>query len=396
MINEPEEIMMDLSGRDESSRGEEEPSPQNPAEERQLPAPAIAPDMAVPETAGLSETSVAAAAAQAKAYVQTRFQMAAMIPRDIDSVRDEILAHCKRPKFAEAARYRRPVGGGKVAEGASIRFVEAALQAMGNIDSQVFAIYEDDEKVIVRISVCEMQRNTSHSSDVTVMKTVERRKLREGQEPLGERVTSQGNKVYIVRATEDDMRTKINAARSREIRTNGLRIIPGDIVEEAMEACIKTQSDQDAKDPTAAKKAILDGFSQLGIPPSEIKKYLGHEGRVVTPAELSELRNVYQTIRDGHTTWVAVMDNREEERENPTPAAREKAAIDGADIERIMEVADKRAKAIEKKIGEPLSGQELLDDYLSANALELSAIVKSDLPKVVKEVSKFDPSKQEG
>ena len=48
-------------------------------------------------------------------------------------------------------------------------------------------------------------------------------------------MNSYGDTVYLVEATEDDLLTKQAAHVSKVIRTAALRLLPSDILEEAME-----------------------------------------------------------------------------------------------------------------------------------------------------------------
>jgi hypothetical protein len=95
------------------------------------------------------------------------------------------------------------------------------------------------------------------------------------------------------------------------MRTIGLRLIPGDIVDECMEAVIETQRNADAEDPDAAKRKLFDAFGQLGVRAEQIKEYLGHDAATLAPKELTELRALYAAIRDGEATWRDVMDTKE-------------------------------------------------------------------------------------
>ena len=129
-----------------------------------------------------AETAVSAVAMQARAQVEARFLMAVHRPRDLDVVRVKLLKECTRPGFAEAARYKRPVGSKKnertgaweeaFIEGPSIRFAEAAIRAMGNIDIQSPTIYDDGRSRIVRVVVTDLEANATYSLDITIEKTV--------------------------------------------------------------------------------------------------------------------------------------------------------------------------------------------------------------------------------
>lgn len=260
------------------------------------------------EMVRVAETSASAVAAQAKASVEARYIVALKRPRDLDAVRLAILKECKRPGFAAVARYRKPVGEGIV--GPSIRFAEAAIRCMTNMLPEVSTIYEDPEKRIVRVSVTDLESNVTYSGDVTIDKTVERATLKQGQVPLRARTNSVGKTTYLVEATEDDLLNKQGALVSKQLRTLALRLIPGDILEEAMEAVVATLAKEDAADPALARKKLVDSFDRFGVKPSALRDYLGHDLDGITPAELAELRAVAIAIRDGETNWKDALDHK--------------------------------------------------------------------------------------
>ncbi len=254
------------------------------------------------ETALQRETQGTALAARAQAEVQARFIMAERKPRNVLQVRLRILEHCKRPGFAWLAEYAKPVGGQKIT-GPSIRFVETALQEYGNVVPEETITYDDDYRRIVRMSVTDLERNITYYGDTTVEKTVERKKTKNGDEILGSRTNSSGETVYKIKATEDDFANKIASANSKKLRNLGLRILPADIVAEAMHVCKVTREDEDAIDPKAALRKLSDAFAELRVMPSDLDAYLGHSFAQASPAEMDELRAAYLTVRDGEARW---------------------------------------------------------------------------------------------
>lgn len=264
-------------------------------------------DFAGQEIQQVAETASTAVAAQARAAVESRYVMAYKRPRDWDGVRVALLKECSRPGFAASARYHKPIGKG--VEGPSIRFAEAALRCMGNVLAEVTVIYDDDRKRIVRVSVTELEGNLSFPTEIVVEKTVERKQLKQGQQALGSRTNSYGDRVYLVAATEDDLLNKQAALVSKALRQNGLRLLPGDIQEECMDRVIEVLKNADAADPDAAKKKMADAFAALGVQPAQLREYLGHELGQCSPAELGDLRALWVAIRDGETTWSAAMEN---------------------------------------------------------------------------------------
>lgn len=260
--------------------------------------------------ASASENAAIAMAAQLKAVVEARYKMALARPRDLDTVRQNMLKDARRPSFAAVAIYHKPVGKG--IEGPSIRFVEAAMRNMTNILTETATVSEDDERRVIRVSVSDLETNTYFSQDVTVTKTVERSKLPQGEKAIRMRTNSSGKPVFIIHGTDDDILNKQNALISKAVRTLGLRLIPGDLVDEALFYVRQTMARQDAQDPDAAKNRIIDAFSQLGVQVESLKEYLGHELSSIDPNELQTLRALYSAIKDGETTWKAVMDDKAE------------------------------------------------------------------------------------
>ena len=273
-----------------------------PATPEQQMMPAVAPSA--------SESAAFAMAAQQKAIVEARYKMALARPRDLDMVRQAMLKDARRPSFANVAIYHKPVGKG--IEGPSIRFVEAAIRNMTNILTETATVSEDDERRVIRVAVSDLETNTYFSQDVTVTKTVERSKLPQGEKPIRVRTNSYGKPVYILHGTDDDILNKQNSLISKAVRTLGLRLIPGDLVDEALYYVRQTMAKQDAADPDAAKNRLIDAFAQLGVAVESLKDYVGHELSALDPNELQTLRAIYSAIKDGETSWKAVMDDKAE------------------------------------------------------------------------------------
>lgn len=269
-----------------------------------------------------NETSSTAVAAQARAQIEARYIVAMKNPRDWDQVRFRLLKECSRPGFAEVARYSKPVGGSKI-EGPSIRFAEAALRCMTNISPSSVVIWDDEDKRIIRVSVTDIESNLTYEQDVVIAKTVERNRLQDGQQALSSRTNSRNQIVYTVRATEDDLLNKQAAQVSKALRTQALRLLPGDILEECMDTVLETQEKRDKADPDAAKKKILDAFAKIGVTPKQLGEYLGHDTSQIVEAELKDLRAVFAAIQQGEATWQEVLSTKK-----PDTAPEAQKAVD--------------------------------------------------------------------
>lgn len=283
------------------------------------------------QAATQAETSTAAVAAQARASVEARYLVAMKRPRDWDQVRTGLLKECQRPGFADVARYRKPIGKG--VEGFSIRFAEAAMRHMGNLYPEVSTVYDDREKRIVQVAVTELEGNVTLSRQITIDKTVERTVLKDGQIPLAKRTNSRGATTYVVAATEDDLLNKENALVSKALRGHLLRLLPGDIQDEAEELIRKTLNDRAAKDPDSERKKLVDAFASLNVQPKDLREYLGHEIGTAAPAEIVELRKVYTSVRDGEAAWHEILEAKNGKTAKPsatTTAIKDKLKQKGA------------------------------------------------------------------
>lgn len=268
-----------------------------------LPAPA-APIAVI----AAGETSSSAIAAREKAAVEARFLVALNRPRDFDKSRLRLLTACQRPKFAAAARYAKPVGREKVF-GFSIRFAEEARVLWGNIDVSAFLVFDDDERRIYRVMGTDLETNATESTDVMVEKFVERRQVRDGQEVVGKRTNSSGQIVFRIRATEDDLMVKVNALISKARRNVILSLIPADVKDECEARCAATLEDEDAKDPDAARRRMLEGFWSLGVTPQQIAEMLEKPVEQINRAEVRLMASYYTALKEGDATWADIVES---------------------------------------------------------------------------------------
>ena len=276
------------------------------------------------------EVATAAAVAAARAEHEGRIVVAQKSRRDEDQATQDIMRMCKKPAFAGLARYQRPQGKRKnpetgqlepfFIEGLSIRFVEMALQYWGNMFAISRITYEDNERAMLNVTVSDLQRNSTYSTDAMVEKLVERREVKTGRTVLGMRENSYGDKVYLVRATPEEFRNVIGAERSKLIRDNGLRLLPRDVQDEARALIEKTVNDETAKDPDGMKKKVLGQFAVLGVSASMLKEYLEQPIETLSIKGLQELAVLHTGLKDGEFSWADVMRVKREPAEGEAPA----------------------------------------------------------------------------
>jgi len=254
------------------------------------------------------ETASSALAAQSKAMVESRYVMAMRNPRDMDQVRLDLMKECKRPFFAQSAYYVKPIGKG--VEGLSIRFVEAALRCMKNVLIESSMIFEDADKEIHRVSVTDLETNVTYPMDVKMTKTVERSKPLDDGSYISVRKNSYGKMTYTVAGSDDDLLNKRGALISKAVRTLGLRIIPGDLCDEAEEIIKKMRVSGATNDPDAERKKITDAFSSIGVSAKNLADYLGHAISQCSPEQIVNLRGLYSAVKDGEATWKEIIDSK--------------------------------------------------------------------------------------
>jgi len=242
-----------------------------------------------------------AAAEAAKQRIQSALIIAMNRPRNQDTARTAILKECSRPSFAEKAQYSKPVGNRKIV-GPTIRFAEVALRCWGNVSSQSNVVYEDNKMRRVQVTVTDLETNNYYSKEFNLSKTVERKDKR-GREVLSERTNSYGDRVYVVVATEDELQNKEASQVSKSIRNEGLRLIPGDIIEDCLIRANETIRKGITDDPDRAKKNVIDAFSTVGVKPLELEKFLGHSLDQIVPDEIANLRIIFRSINDGESRW---------------------------------------------------------------------------------------------
>lgn len=331
------------------------------------------------ELARSAETASAAMAAHATATVNARHIMAMKQPRDLMVVRQKLLRDCSRPAFADAAIYHKPVGKG--IEGPSIRLAEAAARAMTNVYTSVTAIYDDAKKRIIKVAATDLESNVSHDKDVTVPKTMERSKLKKGQIPIKCRFNSEGNPVYLVDAeTDDDILNTENALASKALRVCILRLIPGDILDEAINEAQATLSKGIKDDPDKALKKTCDDFElKLGIMPAQLAEYLEHPMDKTTIAEIAILKKLFSALTEGEATWAEAMESRGADRikekpgaptgEGSTPPAAASGKVNLTDVAAQSRAKREEAKpaalpkpedSISKPVGQSQKGQATL------------------------------------
>ena len=166
---------------------------------------------------------------------------------------------------------------------------------------------ENDEYRTIECAVADLETNMVWRQNVVVPKTVERKKTQAGDEVIRRRTNSQGQPVYIVRATADQTFMQQNALISKTIRNLILNLIPSDVKEEAYEMMETVLSGEIRKDPKAYRDKLRRAFFKIKVVEKQLEEYLGKPLDEANEAELFVLARVGEGISQGESSWADAM-----------------------------------------------------------------------------------------
>lgn len=218
-------------------------------------------------------------AARAVAEVQAALLVARMNPRDPVRAMDRILNACTRPTLAESAIYAFTRGGAEV-KGPTIRLAEAVAQGWGNIQYGIRELSQKNGVSTVAAYAWDVETNTRREVQFQVA-------LR--------RDTKRGS--YALKDARDIYELVANQG-ARRLRSCILSIIPGDVVDAALQQCAATL---EARVDTSAESIgkLLEAFSSFGVTKGQIEKRIQRRIESILPAQYLSLRRIYVSLRDG-------------------------------------------------------------------------------------------------
>lgn len=238
---------------------------------------------------------------RAIAEVQAAMILAKQFPRDQVSAMDRILNACQRQTLAETALYSYSRGGSDIT-GPSIRMAEAIAQNWGNVQYGIRELDQRNGESTVEAFAWDVETNTRQ---VKVFQVSHIRYTKSGQKKLED-----PRDIYEMVANQG----------ARRLRACILGIIPGDVVESAVNQCEETLKAKADTSPDAIKK-LLAAFEQYHVTKSQIEAKIQRRIDAITPAQVVNLRKVYNSLKDGMSVaadWFEpAADNQTEEKAAP-------------------------------------------------------------------------------
>ncbi len=214
--------------------------------------------------------------------VQGQIIAAKKFPRDEIASRNRILTACQRKRLAEQAEYEYPVGGEKV-KGPSIRLAEVMAQNWGNMDFGFMELEQRNGESQVMSYAWDLETNTRQTKVFSVPHSRYSKKY--GNTPLKD-----PREIY----------NQIASQAARRVRACILGIIPGDIIEEAVEQCHSTLINGEEKPlEDLIKDCVRTAEKTYQVPQESLEKYIGCKASAFSMNDLIRLKRAFNSIKDG-------------------------------------------------------------------------------------------------
>ena len=255
------------------------------------------------------------------AEMQAQIFLAKQFPRDQRQSTENILTACQRPGLANVAVYSYARGGTTIT-GPSIRLAEEIARNWGNLECGWNELEREFDKSKVRAFAWDKQTNVLKTLVFYVPHYRTTRLERK-------RITD-----------ERDLYELLANQAARRMRNCILALIPGDVIDAAVDQCQRTMVTHVDISPESIKK-LVDAFSAFGVTKAQIEKRIQRRIDAITPAQFVKMREIYTSLNDGMSDPADWFEPEEEKSEsaskknapNATAATQSlKASLKGANL----------------------------------------------------------------
>lgn len=213
------------------------------------------------------------------AEMQAQIFLAKQFPRDQRQATENILTACQRPGLANVAVYSYARGGTNIT-GPSIRLAEEIARNWGNLECGWNELEREYDKSKVRAFAWDKQTNVLKTLVFYVPHYRTTRLERK-------RITD-----------ERDLYELLANQAARRMRNCILALIPGDVIDAAVDQCQRTMVTHVDISPESIKK-LVDAFSAFGVTKAQIEKRIQRRIDAITPAQFVKMREIYTSLNDG-------------------------------------------------------------------------------------------------
>jgi hypothetical protein len=212
--------------------------------------------------------------------------LAKKFPREIKKAEARIIAACSRFSFAESALYEYARGGTDIG-GASIRMAEMIAQNWQNLQFGIRELEQRHGVSTVEAFCWDVENNTKQ---VKIFQVAHKRYTRKGSYAL-----------------EDprDIYEMIANNGARRLRACILGIIPGDIVDMAVQKCEAILKEKADVTPERIS-TLLEKFGEYGVERQHLEKFVQKQLEAMSPLKMARLFKIYNSMKDGMSeaaTW---------------------------------------------------------------------------------------------
>ena len=233
-----------------------------------------------PAAVGASGATTAMVTSRQAQEVQMAMYVAKTFPRDVDASWARIMNACQRKSLAEQAMYEYPRGGENVT-GPSIRLAEAMAQNWGNLDFGITELEQKNGESSVMAYCWDLETNTRQTKIFTVPHIRQTKK--------GAKVLTDPRDIYEMVANQG----------ARRLRACILGIIPGDVVEAAVQQCNRTLTSGKEPLQDRVRKMVLVFQNDFSVPKECLEQYIGCKSEAFTENSIVRLRGVYTALKEG-------------------------------------------------------------------------------------------------
>lgn len=213
--------------------------------------------------------------------VQAAMVIAKKFPRDEVEAYNRILRACQRKTLAEQSMYEYPRGGQKVT-GPSIRLAEALAQNWGNLDYGIIELEQKEGESQVMAYAWDLETNTRQTKIFAVPHI---------------RSTKKGNKVLT---DPRDIYEMVANQGARRLRACILGVIPGDVIDSAIEQCELTLKSNNPEPLIDRVRKMVKAFEdKFSVTKEMIEEFLGCSSEAFSENDFVRLRKVYGSLKDG-------------------------------------------------------------------------------------------------
>lgn len=215
--------------------------------------------------------------------IQARVFLAKQFSRNPAEAYDRIMTACQRPGLANVAIYTFARGGTNI-NGPSIRLAEEIVRDWGNIDCGWVELERRKGESTVRAYAWDLETN-AYKQLIFVVPHVRSKK-------------SAGQEIQVPITNERDLYELIANQASRRLRNCILTLIPGDVVEAAVDQCHRTLVTQCKITPDRLKN-MVSAFEPYGVTKQQIETRIQRKLEAITPAQFVKLTEIFNSLKDG-------------------------------------------------------------------------------------------------